>query len=106
WRAIAQCAVWSFRVVVLPPLLDQDLCLAEAVEDLPIQHFIAKAGVKALAITILPGRSGLDVSRFCPDGADPVPNGLGDELRAIVGADEGWHASNDEQVRQRVVHIC
>src|SRR5690606_39684701 len=69
---------------VLPPLLDQYLCLAEAVEDFSIQHFIAEAGVKALAITILPGRSGLDVSRFCTDGADPVPNGLGDELRAIA----------------------
>ena len=78
--------MWSFRVVVLPPLLDQYLCLAEAVEDFSIQHFIAKAGIEAFAITILPGRSGLDASRFCTDGADPVTNGLGDELRAIVGA--------------------
>ena len=48
-----------------------------------------------IAITILPGRSGLDVSRFCTDGADPIMNGQGNELRAIVGTNEGGNAAQD-----------
>ena len=103
-RAIAQCAVWSFRVVKRSPLLNQDLRLVEAIEDFPVQHFIAKAGVEALAIPILPRRSGsgLNVSRHCPDGADPVPNGQGYELWAVVGTDEGGNAPQDEQIGQRI----
>ena len=67
-----------------PPLFDHDLCLAEAVEDLPVQHFIAEAGVEAVKIAIFLKRSGLDVSRFRFEGADSVPDRQGDELRAIV----------------------
>ena len=52
---VAQCAVWPFRVVMLPPVFDQDLRLAEAVEDLAVQKFIAEPGVEALAIPVLPG---------------------------------------------------
>ena len=91
--------------VILLPLLDQYLRLPEAVKDLAVRHVIAKAGVQAFATAILPKRSGLDVNRFGSDGSDPVPNGQGDDLRAVVGADEGGHASNDAQVHQRVAHI-
>jgi len=66
-------------------LFDQDLRLAKAVEDLAIEQFIAEAGIEAFAIAILPGGSGLDVGRLCSDGGNPVPDGLGDELRSVVG---------------------
>lgn len=36
------------------PLLDQDLCFTEAVEDFPVQHFIAEVAVEAIAIATLP----------------------------------------------------
>ena len=72
----------------------------------PQAGHLAKAGVEALAIPILPRRSGFDVSCLCPDGADPVSHGLCYELRAIVGTNEGWHTANDEQVCQRIDHIC
>ncbi len=54
-RAVAQRAVWSFRVVVFPPLFDQDLGLTQAVEDLPIEELIAESGIEALAVSVLPG---------------------------------------------------
>lgn len=52
---MAQCAVWPFGVVVFSALLDQDLCLTEAVEDFPVQQLVAEAGV----------------SEFCSDNARP-----------------------------------
>lgn len=89
-----------------PPLFDQDLCLAEIVEDLSVQQLVAEAGVEALAIAILPRRSGLDISRFRPNGADPIPNGQGDKFQAIVGTNEGGNAKQDEQVGQCIDGIC
>jgi len=35
-------------------------------------------------ITILPWTSRFDVSGLGSDGGDPIPEGLGDELRAVV----------------------
>ena len=37
-----------------------------------------------------------------PDSFDPVPDGLRDELWAIVRPDVSWHAAQDEKVRQSV----
>lgn len=37
------------------PALDDDLRLSEAVEDLPVEQFIAELGVEALAIAVLLG---------------------------------------------------
>jgi hypothetical protein len=36
-------------------LLDQDLCFSEAAKDLSVQEFIAKPGIEALAVAVLPG---------------------------------------------------
>jgi len=37
---------------------------------------------------------------------DPVPYGLGNELRSVVRSDEGRHPAQIEQVRQRIYNIC
>jgi len=37
---------------MLPPLLDEDLCLAEAAEDFSVQHFVAETGVEAFALSV------------------------------------------------------
>ena len=84
WRAVAQSTVWSDGVVVPPPLFDDDLRLLQAVEDLPIQKFIPEAGIEGLAVSVLPGGSRFNVSGFGPRRLDPVPDGLGYELRTIV----------------------
>jgi hypothetical protein len=49
------------RVVVASPALDDDLGLAQTVEDLAVEQLIAKASVEALAVAVLPGAAPLDV---------------------------------------------
>ena len=76
--------MWSDGVVMVPPLFDDDLCLLQGVEDLPIQQFVPEAGIEGLAVSVLPGAARLDVSCFYTHHLDPVPDSLGHELRSIV----------------------
>ena len=66
-RAVAQCAVWSDCVVVLPPLLGDDLCLFQGVEDLAIQQFVPEASIEAFTVSVLPRRAGFNVGGFGTD---------------------------------------
>jgi hypothetical protein len=45
--------MWAFRVVVLPPFFDQDLCFSQAVEDFAIQELISEPGVEAFTVSVL-----------------------------------------------------
>jgi len=45
---------WVFRCAVASPALDDDLGLAQSVEDLAVEQLIAKAGVEALDVAVLP----------------------------------------------------
>ena len=83
-RAVAQSTVGSDGVVVSPPFFDDDLSLLQGVEDLPIQQFVPEAGIEGLAVSVLLRRAGFNVSGFGPHRLDPVPDGLGHELRSIV----------------------
>ena len=83
-RAVAQSAVWSDGVVVSPPLFDDDLRLLQGVEDLPIKQFVPEAGIERLTVSVLPRQAGFNVGGFGPHRLDPVPDGLGHELRCIV----------------------
>lgn len=51
---VAQVAVRSDDIVMASPPLDHDLSLAERIEDLPVEQFIAEPGVEALAAAGLP----------------------------------------------------
>jgi hypothetical protein len=88
--------------VVAPPCLDDDLCLGEAIEDLPVEQFIAQLRVEALAIAVLPWVARLDERGLCPYRGDSLPHGLGDELRTVIGTNMAGHTAQDEQVRQDV----
>src|SRR5690606_6590066 len=92
-------------IVVASPCLDDDLCLGEAIEDLPVEQFIAQLGVEALAIAVLPWAARLDERGLCPYCGDPLPYGLGDELRTVVGTNMAGHTAQDKQVRQGVDDI-
>src|SRR5215467_11815980 len=93
------------RVVVASPALDDDLGLAQGVEDLAVEQLIAKAGVEALDVAVLPRAAPLDVSGFGTDSRDPLLRGLGYELRSVVGPDVSGKAPRDEEVGQNVDHI-
>lgn len=105
WRPPAQNAVRALAVIVLAPLFDDDLGLLQCVEDFAVEQLVPEAGVEALDIAVLPRRPWGDVCRLRSHGADPVPHFLGDELRAIVGANECRRPQQDEEVRQHVQHI-
>ena len=93
------------RVVVASPALDDDLGLAQSVEDLAVEQLIAKAGVEALDVAVLPRATPLDVGGLGTDSCDPFPHGLGDELGSVVGPDVSGDAPQDEEVGQNVDHI-
>jgi hypothetical protein len=71
-------------IVVAPPALDNDLSLAQRVEDLAVEQLVAKPGVEALHVSVLPRAARRDVGGFRTDGRDPILHSLGNELRAIV----------------------
>src|SRR3954463_2938575 len=101
-RLVAQGRVWAAGVVVPPPALDDDLGLGQRVEDLTVEQLVTELAVEALAVAVLPGATGLDVGSLRPHRGDPLADDLGDELRAVVGADVLRHAAQDEQVREHV----
>src|SRR5258708_11767119 len=92
-------------VVVASPTLDDDLGLAQSVENLAVEQLIAKAGIEALDVAVLPGAAPLDVGGLGTDSRDPVLHRLGDELRSVVGPDVTGNAAQDEQVGQNVDNI-
>ncbi len=77
-------------------------CFLEPVEDLPVQEFAAQPRVETLDVAVLPRRARLDEGGPGAHRGDPLPDSLGDELRAVVGADPGWDAAHNEQVGQHV----
>src|SRR5262249_36386822 len=95
----------SDRVVVTPPAFDDDLCLAQCVEDLAVEQFVAQPGIKALDKPVLPGTARRAVGGLCPDGADPLLRRLGDELRAIIGTDMPGDAAKDAEVGKHIDDI-
>ncbi len=54
WWTVSKGAVRSDSIVVTTPLLDEDLGLAQAVEDLTVQKFVPEPCVEALAAAVLP----------------------------------------------------
>ena len=93
------------RIVMAPPAFDDDLSFSEGVEDLAIEQLIAKTGVEALDIAVLPRTARFDIGSLGADSGDPFLHGLGDELRSVVGPDMTGNAAQDEQVRQNVDDI-
>jgi hypothetical protein len=66
------------------PVSDHNLSRLQCVEDFGIEQLIAQLAVEALAIAILPWTSRFDVRGLGSDGADPIPERLGNELGTVV----------------------
>ena len=97
--------MWARGVVVPPPGFDQDFRLAQIKEDFPRQQLVSELGVEALAVSIFPRRTGFDIECLHADALEPLAQGGGDELGAIVGTDMLRRAMMHEQFAQRVEHI-
>jgi hypothetical protein len=52
-HAVAEARMWAHRIVMLPPTLDDDLCLGA-------EPFVAKIAVEGLSDAILPGLASFD----------------------------------------------
>lgn len=59
-RQILQRAVWAYRVVIHPPVLDHLPCVSEIHETVLIQAFIAELPVEAFDKRVLRGLAALD----------------------------------------------
>jgi len=93
--------VRSDRVVLIAPLLDDDLRFLQAVEDLLVEAFVPQFSVEGFAITVLPWAAGLDVESFGPKSGEPTADHLGCHLRAIVGTNVLGDSSGDHYVCHR-----
>ena len=105
WRAIAQCTVGAFCVVVSPPLFDQNLSFSKAVEDFAVEQLVSEPAVEAFTVSVLPRAARFDVGRLGADGGDPVSDSLGDKFRPIVRTYETRRAAKYEQVCQDIDYI-
>ncbi len=103
--SVAKGAVRADRVVVTPPLFDQDLSLAERIEDLAVQQFISKPRVEDFAVSVLPGRPRFDERRLGASGCDPGADLLSNELGTVVRTDELRDTTQDEQIGQSINDI-
>jgi hypothetical protein len=65
-------------MLVASPALDDDLGLAQGIEDPAVEQLIAKAGVEALDVAVLPRAAPLNVSGLGTDNRDPFLHGLGE----------------------------
>ena len=84
---ISKRTMWPHLVILSSPTLNDYACFGQGGEEFAIQTLVAKLIVKALDISLFPGRARLDVQALNLSCAHPLPDRLSDELRAIVTAD-------------------
>ena len=84
---VAYSAVGPLLVVEADPVGDDDASFGERIELLAVEALVTEAGVKGFDVTVLPGRAGVDVERADAAVGQAVPDGTGDKLGAVVGAD-------------------
>lgn len=77
--------MWSDRVVLIAPLLNDDPGFRQAVEDFLVEALVTQFAVEGLAIAVLPGAAGLDIERRSAKPGQPVADHLRGHLRTVVG---------------------
>ena len=71
-------------VVLFEPLIDHGLRLSGCCETLFVADFTTQCSIKALIVSVLPGRAWIDVDRLDPNFDESVFEGLRCKLGAIV----------------------
>src|ERR1051325_4163629 len=79
---VADRGMRAHGIVVTAPALDDDLRLAQGVEDLAIERSFAKSRIETLDKPFLPRTARRYLGGLRPDGADPLLHRFGNELRA------------------------
>ena len=95
----------SLSVVEDSRLFGQHLGLFECGEDFHVQALVPELSIEALVVSVLPGLARHYEERFDLYPGQPTANGLGDELRAIVGADVLWRSMTQERIGKDIEHI-
>jgi hypothetical protein len=80
-------------VIVMAPLVDDDLGFFQAVEDFAIEQFVTQFAVEGLTVTVFPRTSRFDVQGFGANLSEPIAHDLRSHFRAIVRSDVLRHAS-------------
>src|SRR5450755_827100 len=89
-------------VVVTAPAFDDNLSFPQRVEDLAVEQFVSQARIKTFDKAVLSRAAWRDVGGIGSDGRDPILHGLSHKLRAVVGTDVAWHATQDEEVGENI----
>src|SRR5512142_1576398 len=80
WRQVAQARVWTIGVVMLPPLLDDDLRLGACAKPFHAQALVAELAVEAFVAAILPRLAWIDQRGVDAGFVQPLEHGTTDEL--------------------------
>src|SRR5690349_13796383 len=93
----SETAVWSLRVVLLVPGVDEHTCFEHRSELLDVEQIAAHGSVEALHEGVLLLAGLLDEHRCDALLGEPRDHACGDELPAIVRADRLWVSVGREE---------
>ena len=99
---VVQAAVRPNGVLVPPPGLDDDACLASGPEPFDVQTLVSQPAVEALVGAVLPGLARVDVNGLDLVFGQPAQYRRADELRAVVATDERGDAALAHQFGQQL----
>src|SRR6185437_13429726 len=84
WGQLSEAGVRTHVVEVTPELLDHYLRVDPILEPLHAQTLVAELAVEGLVRAVLPGLARIDVGGIDVRLREPLQDGAGDELRAVI----------------------
>ena len=88
-RDAADGAVGAELIVLGAPVFDEQTGLGERTEPMLVETVVAESAIEGLDESVLGGLAGLDVMEDDAGGLSPAMQSAADELRAVIGGDEG-----------------
>jgi hypothetical protein len=85
---------------------DHDAAFEHGVEQFAVEQFVAHRAVESFDVAVLLWCAFLDERRGLAVLAEPVDEGAGDELPAVVGADDRGFPAAGEQSLQDPHHLA
>jgi len=92
-------------VVLASPILNDDFCLHQIVEELDIEAFVAQSAIERLVIAILPRAPRFDIECLRADAPQPFSNSFRSELASIIRTNVIRHATSHHQVGEDFENI-